>query len=325
MKSRIVIIGKIPPPLGGVTIHVARLLALMHKEGIAVAFLSLSKAFPLQMLNFFHKGDIVHLHTSNSFLRFMLSLYCLVWKIPLILTIHGNLGRFGWLGNLFDTLAVYMARVPVILNEESLCRAIKFNPHSVQISSFLPPLEIESIPEPMVADVKRMANDYRLLFCTSAYRLNYDSYGNEIYGILDLVKIFQALSAYALVISDLSGDYSSHFMKIGLKLPENVYIIDGQHPFIPVLKMCDVYIRATSTDGDSLALKEALFYRKPVIATNVVSRPKSCLLYNPKDSTALIELILEIDRNINTIKAEIEDVAEELSGWEKLKQLYSKF
>jgi len=183
-------------------------------------------------------------------------------------------------------------------------------------------LEEEKLSEAMTTAIKLMRYTHKSVFCTNGYSLSYDTQGNEVYGIFDLVALFQELSEYALVISDPSGTYAAYFREAGLVLPVNVSILEGPHPFIPVLKTCDVFIRATSTDGDSISVKEALFFGKLVIATNVVSRPQECLLYEPKDQDALAERIRESHLRLGAHQVKMTINAEGLSCWQSLKMIY---
>ena len=66
-------------------------------------------------------------------------------------------------------------------------------------------------------------------------------------------------------------------------LPANVFFITVPHDFINIIRISDGLIRATITDGDSLSIKEGLFYNKVVYATGVVDRPKEVLVFNNFD------------------------------------------
>ena len=44
-------------------------------------------------------------------------------------------------------------------------------------------------------------------------------------------------------------------------------------PFIPVLRLTDVLLKPTNTDGDAISVREALYLGVPVVASDVVERP----------------------------------------------------
>jgi glycosyltransferase involved in cell wall biosynthesis len=108
--------------------------------------------------------------------------------------------------------------------------------------------------------------------------VSYDKYQNEIYQVSLLVDIFKKFERKALIISDPSGAYKNLFTSRNEILPSNIFIISAPHNFFEVLKLSDAFLRTTTTDGDALSVKEALYLNKPVLATNVVDRPQGVVL-----------------------------------------------
>jgi glycosyltransferase involved in cell wall biosynthesis len=108
----VLIVGKTPPPIGGVTIHVSRLLENLKKKGFTFRYFNLNdeqiiRLFPL-MLN--KKIKLVHLHTSNVYLQTIISLFCYFFSLKLFVTFHGNLGRYGLLKNMLQIFVVKIAK-----------------------------------------------------------------------------------------------------------------------------------------------------------------------------------------------------------------------
>ena len=61
-------------------------------------------------------------------------------------------------------------------------------------------------------------------------------------------------------------------------------------------------------DGDSLSIKEALFYKKPVLATDVVDRPADVILFsNFENLKSKIENIEEFNV-LNSVKDSSSDI-----------------
>lgn len=149
VKDKILIIGTRPPPIGGVTIHVERLLGILHKRSFPVRFLpmNIKKVF---FANFFRDlvwCDVIHLHTSNPYVRLIASMFCRLLGIRLISTIHGSLGRFRGLRNWADLKSVKWTESPLVLNKQSLDIALSINKSSRMISAFLPPTEEKNITD----------------------------------------------------------------------------------------------------------------------------------------------------------------------------------
>lgn len=68
-----------------------------------------------------------------------------------------------------------------------------------------------------------------------------------------------------------------------LGLEDAVYFNTETGVFLPVLAEATVFIRPTATDGDANSIREALSLGVPVIASDVVSRPKGCRLHENRN------------------------------------------
>ncbi|MDA1048602.1 MAG: hypothetical protein O3A82_16955, partial [Verrucomicrobia bacterium] len=144
----------------------------------------------------------------------------------------------------------------------------------------------------ILARIKHHSTNYTHKALTNAYNYALDNSGREIYGIFDLIQ-FSETKNLQLIISDPSGNYQKEALKkIPAKKQQHVLWISEPHSFFAVLKECDLFIRNTTTDGDSVSIHEALFLQKPVWATQVVDRPVGVHLY-----TQLSEINLAASTN----------------------------
>lgn len=277
-KKKILIVGKLPPPIGGVTIHVNRLIDSDVLKQFDVTLFDLGRLSLFKLPKYIIRSNLVHNHTSNPYFRLILALFCFFFRKRLITTFHGNLGRYGDIVNLLDKLTIKLSNVPVVLNDSSLKIAKANNKSSLLITSFIPP-NLSGLDDLTLrfSDVERYKGN---VFCTNASALNYDKFGNEIYSIFKLVELFRRLDDKFLIISDPSCQYYEYFLANSVVLPLNIKLVTGSHCFSSVINYSNVLIRATTTDGDSISIREALFLGKPVIASNVVTRPQGCYLYN---------------------------------------------
>jgi len=102
-------------------------------------------------------------------------------------------------------------------------------------------------------------------------------------------------------------------MRQKIHINSNIYFITEDHPFTEILKLSDGFIRATTTDGDALSIREAIKLNIPVIASTSVDRPKECILFE-LDSIADLENILNtidtysIDVSDNNKKSVVEEI-----------------
>lgn len=320
MAIDFIIFGKTPPPIGGVRIHVKRLVCSLQEADYNFSFVSLNPRALAKSYKILLAAKFIHVHTSNVYVRFSFALLCKILKTKLITTYHGNLKRFSPIPNLIDTISLKMTNCPIVLNEYSLGIAKKINRRASLIPAFIPPGNHE-IQKPLPKSISnKLENfDYKNCFCTNAYAVNFDKNGCEIYGIIDLVTIFQKHNQLGLIISDPSGAYKKYFSQNKIQLSENILIIAEPHSFLPILKFSNCFIRATSTDGDSLSIKEALYFDKKVIASDCVSRPTSCITYTANSIDALENAILKI----STFENKPVD-KRALSGLAELRELYDR-
>jgi glycosyltransferase involved in cell wall biosynthesis len=68
---------------------------------------------------------------------------------------------------------------------------------------------------------------------------------------------------------------------------------------LALMSVCDVFLRATTEDGDSISVREALSLGVPVVASRVGMRPSGAMLFHPGDvdeMLAKIELALSSGR-----------------------------
>jgi len=274
----ILIIGKVPPPTGGVAIHVDRLLKSLNNSDLKYLFFNL-KCFRLRVLiRYMYNARFIHLHTSNVVFRFIFLLVAKILNKRCIVTFHGNLGRNSSLYNLLDVLSLKISYLPIVLNHHSFEIAAKHNFRAVIISSFIPPLDKIPLSNDLLKKIQNIKLKYKYIFSTNAYGLTYDKFGNEIYQISNLINIFANFENYALIVSDPSSENYLNSLKNQKSIPNNVYFINENHDFTEVIKISHCMVRYTSTDGDSISVKESLYYNVPVIASNVVSRPNGCII-----------------------------------------------
>ena len=302
MINKVLILGKMPPPIGGVRIHVRRLIANLSKRKYPFFhFYNLEKESIWKIFLKVPQYKVIHLHTSNAYFQLILAIYCLLIPGKLIITYHGNWGRHGIFKNFAAQLSALFAFYILVLNDESLKKVIKWNKNSLLVSAFIPPHESIPLNSNVLQKILNYQKKYKYLFCTNASNLTFDKNGKEIYGISSLIAKILKTSHTALLVSDPSGTYKKYIESYSGKLPENIFFITGIHDFYSVLKLSDAFIRNTTTDGDSISIHEAILCNIPVFATDCVSRPNECMIF--KDISA-IDLIEELERKKLNYKGE---------------------
>lgn len=279
--NKTLILGTIPATagVGGVSVHVQRLLERLDKNGIAYTLCDY-KALPFkEQIRLMRRHQIIHLHVSHPVLRIFYALVAKLMGKKLIFTIHGNLGRFNWFGNLLDKLTVKLSDVPIAINQKSYDKALKWNKQAQLISAFIPPLNDGEVPEWVIEKIDNLHKQGHRVFSTNASVCSFTPEGEEIYGIEFLIEFFRQRDE-VLVISDPSGRYAEKHKGEDL-------FITGFHSTYAIYKHVDGTIRNTATDGDSLSVRESLYLGLPTLATDRVDRPEGCILFHYNDKESL--------------------------------------
>tara|TARA_B110001450_G_C17647858_1_gene492000 strand:+ start:1307 stop:2263 length:957 start_codon:yes stop_codon:yes gene_type:complete len=297
MNHKMLIIGKVPPPIGGVTIHTSRLLDLCDELNINYKFYDLQKFNLFSFLNAIRVSHKSHLHANNPLLLFLYSVMCLVFNNHSIITIHGDMESYNPLLTSLEKAAIRFCKQPIVLNDHSLEKAKKINSRSIKLSAFIPPIKSLYLSLSDLGKIALTGKIGNVLFCTNAYDYVFDKNGDEIYGVLPLIDCFNKSPEKRLVVSDPKGSYLSFLKKNNFFIKPNITFLSGNHSFFEVLKLSSCFIRNTSTDGDSLSVKEALYLGKSVIATDCVERPDGVRLIKFKDDLSLENAINEITLN----------------------------
>jgi len=286
MQNKLLIIGKTPlnSVLGGVTIHVSRLLQLYKKFEMPFNFLDLGVKNNIYKI-FINtlKVDIVYLHTSSPILRCLLSIFCLFSFKKLIVMVHGDLGRFSFIKNQLDFLSIRLCYKALLINEKSFSKGLSLNSNSKLVSAYIPPILTKPLDKELIERIEIERRQLKLIVVTNASDVSFDKFRNEVYGISELLKYFKERNNVFFIVADPSGNYKKY---ISSKFPHlnNVgFYINERIDFYELLKLCDVFIRNTSTDGDSISIREAIELNVTSYATNVVSRPKGTIVYDSLD------------------------------------------
>ncbi|MBC8619271.1 glycosyltransferase family 1 protein [Parabacteroides faecis] len=305
-KNELLIIGRKPILIGGVTIHVSRLISLLDKVNVLYDFYDLNIFNVYSFINVIKITKYAHLHSSSPLFRFFFVLICKIFNTKSIITYHGDLGRFSSFYNLIDYLSVRLVDIPIVINKKSYFRAIMYNNETICMSAYIPNMYVETLDVSILNKINELKKCVNFLVCTNASSYALDKYGKEIYGVKILVDLFRKHPDWGLIISDPSGGYS----KLLCNLEKNILVISKPHSFIPVLEKSDCFVRYTSTDGDSLSIHEALNCGVHVVATNVVDRPENVYQVLHGDIDQLTSLFQHLELEGVKPKCEIDDLLE---------------
>ena len=327
---RVFELGGYPPPWGGNYVHIQRLAELCRSSGIDayvldrygetkvarddvpdyVIRLTGSKAQKLLQAIYQTsrlKPDLIHIHMA-ALSNFIFGGQLLLGLLPVarrIGTIHS--GTFPQDYRLasplrrlliqrtvkeFDQLIAVNVPIQKVLIEE-----IGYPANRVHvIPAFLPPARGDlTISDPAIDQVKELRERCRILIVVSGYL--YPLWGFHV--ALDALATLNDYSIGMVLVAYGERTDSVYAGEIVSRLARsnNAVMVKNIQPdsFISLLSLCDLFVRPTAADGDSMALRESAYLGKPIVASDAAPRPTGCLLFrqgDPSDLARCIEISL---------------------------------
>lgn len=353
-NSKIALIGSYPPPYGGIAVHIQRLKGqLMKKWGYDCVVYDLGKQGELPEKNiiriksvktwlpkclFTAKEDVIHLHDPDWRLRAIMGLMGLLGK-KTVISIHGasladSLKGDGWFRRHIIKFTIRHTSFIIALNPKikELALSLGVKPERIEvIPSFISP----SIREEEVAEIPQEIWDFidshKPVISANAFKIAF--YNNEdLYGIDMCIDLCANLKkdypqiGFVFCLPDI-GDYDYfNKMKQQIKrkgIENNFFFQTKPCQFYPILMKSDVFVRPTNTDGDSVSLREALYFKILTIASDVVSRPEGTILFRSRNSGDFTSKVKNALRDYGKYKKRLEKVKQE-NNFDKIIKVYQK-
>ena len=318
------VVGVLPPPFGGVSVHVKRYMELLQRNEIGatlyeqtgkidldngvVPFSSSPVRFVKFLLTF--KEDAVHFHFNNHrALAIAGQLLNLRRGKKAILTVHSEkLVRWydekGWLYR--KTIADCFRRADHLICvsqpiDDFMNLRLKIDATKLSvIPAFLPPTEEEKSEHHIPDAVSQFIAGREKVIGTHGW-FGYFVNGDHVYSFDHIARLAQEIASSGRNIglyTVISGNYEdSHREKIKAlqeKLSDNWMIVESPFSCAALYQKTDVFIRPTVTDGDSVSIRECLSAGVPVLASDAVPRPRQCQLYQSRDYDGLSKCFWEM-------------------------------
>jgi len=218
--KKLLIIGK-TSPIGGVTVHVNRVVASLIKEKYPFKFIELSTVNLPNILWSITRADVIHLHSSRLSFMFLIAGLSKIFSKKSILTYHAEVGIHKGINQWFEKYAIKWINIPIMLNHKSLAFAKSLNSNAIQISSFIPPVVKEKdLDLDIINGIEGLKKKTKFLFCTNAFKRFTMPDGRDVYGIEKLINTFSKLSHLGLIISDHSGENKTYHTEILGTIPD---------------------------------------------------------------------------------------------------------
>lgn len=258
------IFGSIPPPHGGITISILNLITALKSLNIDTELISKSNMFK------FKKFDIAHIHYSKRWKVLLAILLGKALAKKTIVTKHG--AGFYPQSIIWDKMILRLSDGMIVLNDEVYKRCVD-KKNLIK----LPPIFREGIQTnngKVQTYVKKEPHiKYILLYAGGKVYID----NKEVYGVNFTLNIIDKLPKnIKLILVDPSNAYHEELKNYSSSklIYFNTYI-----DFNLLVQDVDLYIRPTSSDGNSIATLEALSQGTAVLASDVVQRDENIHTY----------------------------------------------
>jgi glycosyltransferase involved in cell wall biosynthesis len=317
----ILILGPVPPPFGGISVHLSRLVPLLLRAGLKVGVLNhfgstdmpfVVAALHRNPLNYYRipkkfRARIVHYHHSGWWPLVTLALAKGSSRARYILTLHG--------GAIYGPLR---SKMPIVsrITRWALCRFDTIIVVDPNVASFVQshvdkqrivvlPAYLEFRNDDLAAYDARIEAflDSGRVLVVAAYGVQFLDDGRELYGLDMATQAFTTLArarknlrlAIFLARRQLGPKPRRHLARLERRLEQaglsdRALIVFGL-PLLPALRANAVFVRPTRAEGDAVSVREAQSAGLPVIASDVVPRPPGVVVFPTDDVAELCEAL----------------------------------
>ncbi len=278
------------------------------------------------------KSYLIHFH-NNQYGSFAILFMKFFFRKKILITIHDQMRlqrKTKWyriwyvkpfVSMLFKQRDLYWIAVNDTIKKQLEERGV--NPRKISmIPAFISAEVLETeIPEHQIRDFINLHSPILSIYVMSTRVENgFDVYGLDIALQLTarLKEKFNKVGLIAILPGVKSDTVMADYEKIiqSENLDKNVLIFTHcvQYP-MQIWRKSDIFLRPTSTDGDSLTVREALKVKTIVLASDVTIRPKGTVLFknrNCDDFFSKAEYILKNQEQLKNELVEITDYFNEL-------------
>lgn len=310
--------GIYPPPVGGVSVHLKRLITALNSFGNVV--LKDFKPKKQYVVNYvkpvfnpyvevisllFSKKKTIHNEQFSCFVFLCLLIFGFRHKIGI--TIHNQRSLMIKSRIKMIVCKLFFRKCFfIIMNDKTFSErfARKFNVdfHKIHIlPAYIPPSESERLGLPGCVLEFKKKHDFVL--SANASKLTKDN-GIDVYGADMLVDVVTRLkhdgiNVGLLFLLPAVGDevyYEIIRQKISVSGMEGDFLfVEGEcENGFEYWEISDVFVRPTLTDMEGISIKEALSLGTTVVASDVCVRPNQCVLFRSRDNADLYSKIHEI-------------------------------
>jgi glycosyltransferase involved in cell wall biosynthesis len=317
----ILMLGPVPPPFGGVSSHVSRLVPILERSGLKVGVLNhfgstdmpfVVAALNRNPMNYYRipkkfRVRIVHYHYSGWSELVALALARGRSRARYIVTLHGSaihrplrsrvpfVRRITWWAlRCFDTIIAVDPKVASFVQSHVDKQRVEVVP------AFLESADDTSAGYD--APIETFLDSGRVLVA-AAYGVQFLDDGRELYGLDMIAQAFTTLArdredlrlAIFLARRQPGPKARRHLARLQRRLEQaglrDRALIAFGLPLLPALRSNAIFVRPTRAEGDAVSVREAQSRGIPVIASDVVPRPPGVVVFPTDDVARLCEAL----------------------------------
>lgn len=310
---RVLLIGPLPPPHGGISVHVSGIHRQLMAAGVTCRVLDMNLVRPgwgfgWAVLRHALQGWTLHFHTNGHNVKsWLLALGCGLAgqsRGGCILTLHSGMAP-GYL----ETASLWRRRLAASacsLYGQVICVSPEIE--SALLSLGLESRRIEVLPAFLSAESAEVSPEagllawigrHRPLFSTVLFFRPEYGFALLVAGLARLSLLYPSFGCLVMGKGEQWAEAEKLVREAGLE--ESVLLLgDVDHDAcLALMSVCDVFLRPTLEDGDSISVREALSLGVPVVASRVGTRPAGAILFHPGDveeMLAKVELAMAAKR-----------------------------
>jgi glycosyltransferase involved in cell wall biosynthesis len=346
----IIQVGACPPPYGGVSIFVKRMKEYLDSEGIDNQVWDISNvkkreknvinmSFPLIPFFSLVKKDITLIHYNmagiigKNYIGFFNKF--LIKDSKKVLTIHGDCKS----KNLFkrnrkfmiQSLNSFDAIICVKKNDKDYLLKQGISSDIYEIPAFIPPKVQEQEIKEISQEAWDFINGHKPIISANASDIVFYN-AQDLYGIdmcIDLcANLKKEYHHIGLIFSLPSIKDYKYFEKlkqriIKNKIENNFLFYTKPSQLYPIIMKSDLFVRPTNTDGDAISIREALYFKIPTVASDIVPRPEGTITFKNRNTEDFILKVKDLMNNYNYYKEKLKRSSAEKNA-ERIIELYKK-
>lgn len=312
----VAIIGGLPPPYGGVSVHIKRLLAHLDRAGIHYHLYNTGldptaseRITPVgrRGLKWFlqylvcGREPVVYVHTSQW------GIWAATWWLSrvrgkaVVIALHTDSLRRLW------PVRGRPAKRAILAAFRAAHTLVAVNSHirdfleqtgglghkTVVIPAFIEPPDDPSNQTEIAPAVRSFCESHRPIILANGAPILYDD-GRDLYGIDMTIEMAARLREvwphigviwYVLKFPGWNPSYlnrmTDHIRR--RNLDAHWLFVEPTGEMYPLFRSVDLFVRPTCSDGDAVSVREALYFRVPTVASDASPRPNGTIVFHSRD------------------------------------------